>query len=204
MAASGLQSSTTNINYSSLQQPPQSRSRLRAASATLPLGLDLRHQYRSFSSNHGLQPQSHSSTPRATSTAPYGTSSGYSTSFPSAPLTAPIDFSLPRTPGIRSSIQDYSIPQMSAPIAPPHDFTRALHGNIAGSSSRTPMRDTFSGGPLTIGQSQGPNDKGEEHSHDGLSGSSTSLKRKRSSFSLSQVPHTSGSSQSSQPYGHTN
>ncbi|KAI1420639.1 hypothetical protein F5Y12DRAFT_106623 [Xylaria sp. FL1777] len=201
---SGLQSSTTNINYSSLQQPSQARSRLRAASATLPLGLDLRHQYRSFSSSHGLQPPSHSSTPRATSTASYGTASGYSTSFPSAPLTAPIDFSLPRTPGIRSSIQDYSIPQMSAPIAPPHDFTQALHGNVAGSSSRTPMRDSFSGGPLTIGQGQGPSDKVEEHSHDSLSGSSTSLKRKRSSFSLSQVPHTPGSSQSTQPYGHTN
>ncbi|KAI1308795.1 hypothetical protein F5Y03DRAFT_383230 [Xylaria venustula] len=200
---SGLQSSTTNINYSSLQQPSQARSRLRAASATLPLGLDLRHQYRSFSSSHGLQPP-HSSTPRAASTAPYGTASIYSTSFPSAPLTAPIDFSLPRTPGIRNSMQDYSIPQMSAPIAPPHDFTQALHGNIPGSNSRTPMRDTFSGGALTIGQGQGPNDKGEEHSHDGLSGSSAGLKRKRSSFSLSQVPQTSSSSQSSQPYGHTN
>ncbi|KAI0810541.1 hypothetical protein GGR55DRAFT_678503 [Xylaria sp. FL0064] len=200
---SGLQSSTTNINYSSLQQPSQTRSRLRAASATLPLGLDLRHQYRSFSLSHGLQPPNHSSTTRAASTALYGTASGYSTSFPSAPLTAPIDFSLPRTPGIRSSIQDYSIPQMSAPIAPPHDFTQALHGNVAGSSSRTPMRDTFGGGPLTMGQSQGPNDKGDEHSHDGLNASGTSLKRKRSSFSLSQVPHTSGSSQSSQSYGHT-
>ncbi|KAF2969339.1 hypothetical protein GQX73_g4220 [Xylaria multiplex] len=201
---SGLQSSTTNINYSSLQQPSQARSRLRAASATLPLGLDLRHQYRSFSSSHGLQPPNHSSTPRAASTAPYGTSSGYSTSFPSAPLSAPIDFSLPRTPGIRSSIHDYSIPQMSAPIAPPNDFTQALHGNIASSSSRTPMRDTFSGGSLTIGQGQGPNDKNDDHSQDGLGGSSTGLKRKRSSFSLSQVPHTPSSSQSSQPYGHTN
>ncbi|KAK5627157.1 hypothetical protein RRF57_002872 [Xylaria bambusicola] len=204
MTASGLQSSsTTNINYSSLQQPSQARSRLRAASATLPLGLDLRHQYRSYSSSHGLQPSSHSSIPRTASTAPYGTSPGYSTSFPSAPLTAPIDFSLPRTPGIRNSIQDYSVPQMSAPIAPPHDFTQALHGNIAGSSSRTPIRDSFSGGPLTFGQSQGATDKSEDHSHDGLSGSSTGLKRKRSSFSLSQVSHSTGPSQTSQPYGHT-
>ena len=177
---------------------------MRAASATLPLGLDLRHQYRSFSSNHGLQPSSHSSTPRAASTAPYGTSPGYSTSFPSAPLSAPIDFSLPRTPGIRSSVQDYSIPQMSAPIAPPHDFTQALHGNMAGSSTRTPMRDSFAGGSLAVGQGHGANDKGEEHSHDGLSGSSNSLKRKRSSFSLSQVPHSSGPSQTAQSYGHTN
>ncbi|KAI8952504.1 hypothetical protein F4801DRAFT_221697 [Xylaria longipes] len=199
---SGLQS--TNINYSSLQQPSQARSRLRAASATLPLGLDLRHQYRSFSSSHSLQPPSHSSTPRTASTVPYGTSSSYSMGFPSAPLTAPMDFSLSRTPSIRSTIQDYSIPQMSAPIAPPHDFTQALHGNIANSTSRTPMRDTFSGGSLSIGQSQGSNDKVEEHSQDGLTGSSTGLKRKRSSFSLSQIPHTSSSSQNVQPFGNTN
>ncbi|KAI0865962.1 hypothetical protein F4860DRAFT_201884 [Xylaria cubensis] len=199
---SGLQS--TNINYSSLQQPSQARSRLRAASATLPLGLDLRHQYRSFSSSHSLQPPNHSSTPRTASTVPYGTSSSYSMSFPSAPLTAPMDFSLPRTPSIRSTIPDYSIPQMSAPIAPPHDFTQALHGNIASSASRTPLRDTFGGGSLTIGQGQGSNDKVEEHSQDGLSGPSASLKRKRSSFSLAQIPHTSSSSTSVQPYGHTN
>ncbi|KAI1152537.1 hypothetical protein F4825DRAFT_306492 [Nemania diffusa] len=201
---SSLQSPATNINYSSLQQPSHSRSRLRAASATLPLGLDLRHQYRSFSTSHGLQPSSHSSTPRAASTAPYGSSTNYSMSFPSAPLTAPIEYSLPRTPSIRNSVHDYSIPQMSAPIAPPHDFTQALHGNLPGSGSQTPMRDTFSSGSLTIGQAQGPNDKGEEHPQDGLSGSGASLKRKRSSFSLSQAPHTSSSSQSSQPYGHSN
>ncbi|KAI1169173.1 hypothetical protein F5B18DRAFT_12153 [Nemania serpens] len=196
---SGLQPSTTNINYSSLQQPSQARSRLRAASATLPLGLDLRHQYRSFSSSHSLQPPSHSSTPRAAGTAPYGTSPSYSMGFPSAPLTAPIEYSLPRTSSIRNSIRDYSIPQMSAPIAPPHDFTQALHGNIAGPSSRTPIRDTFSGGPLTIGQSLGSDEKGEEHSQE-----NNSLKRKRSSFSLSQIPHTSSPSQCSQPFGHAN
>ncbi|KAI0400604.1 hypothetical protein F4802DRAFT_610014 [Xylaria palmicola] len=199
---SGLQS-TTNINYSSLQQPSQTRSRLRAASATLPLGLDLRHQYRSFSSSHSLHPTSHSSTPRAASTTPYGASSSYSMSFPSAPLTAPIDFSLSRPPSIRSSVPDYSIPQMSAPIAPPHDFTQALHGNIASSSSRTPMRDTFGGGPLSLGQGQGSNDKADEHAQDGLGGPSNSLKPKRSSFSLSQGPHISNSSQNAQTYGHT-
>ncbi|KAI1117241.1 hypothetical protein F5Y14DRAFT_376206 [Nemania sp. NC0429] len=195
---SGLQPSTTNINYSSLQQPSQARSRLRAASATLPLGLDLRHQYRSFSSSHSLQPPSHS-TPRAASTASYGTSPSYSMGFPSAPLTAPIEYSLPRTSSIRNSIRDYSIPQMSAPIAPPHDFTQALHGSIAGPSARTPIRDTF--GPLTISQGLGSDDKSDEHSQDS---SNNSLKRKRSSFSLSQIPHTSSPSQCSQPFGNTN
>ncbi|KAI0205369.1 hypothetical protein F4808DRAFT_282292 [Astrocystis sublimbata] len=198
---SGLQSS--NINYSSLQQPSQARSRLRAASANLPLGLDLRHQYRSFSSNHSLQPPNHSSTPRTTSALPYGNSASYSMGFPSAPLTAPMDFSLSRAPSIRSSVPDYSIPQMSAPIAPPHDFTQALHGNIASSTSRTPIRDTFGGGSLSLGQNQGSNDKIEENHQDSLTGSSPSLKRKRSSFSLSQIPHSSSSSQNVQAYGHS-
>ncbi|OTA94870.1 hypothetical protein M434DRAFT_10388 [Hypoxylon sp. CO27-5] len=202
--ASGVQSSPTNINYSSLQQPSQNRSRLRAASATLPLGLDLRHQYRPMSSSHGLQSPSHSSTPRVATTAPYGSSSAYTTSFPSAPLTAPIDFPLSRTPGIsRTTVQDYSMPQMSAPIAPPQDFTQALHGSMASSSTRTPMRDTFGGGPLSVNQGQGSGERSEDYPQEGLGGSGPSLKRKRSSFSLSQGGHTPGPAQSSQPYGHT-
>ncbi|KAI0840060.1 hypothetical protein F5Y06DRAFT_247149 [Hypoxylon sp. FL0890] len=203
-SSSGVQSSPTNINYSSLQQPSQNRSRLRAASATLPLGLDLRHQYRPMSSSHGIQSPSHSSTPRVATTAPYGSSSAYTTSFPSAPLTAPIDFPLSRTPGInRTSVQDYSMPQMSAPIAPPQDFTQALHGSMASSSTRTPMRDTFGGGPLSVNQGQGSGERSEDYSQEGLGGSAPNLKRKRSSFSLSQGGHTPGPAQTSQPYGHT-
>ncbi|KAI0381804.1 hypothetical protein F5Y04DRAFT_60294 [Hypomontagnella monticulosa] len=205
-STSGVQSSPTNINYSSLQQPSQNRSRLRAASATLPLGLDLRHQYRPMSTSHSLQSPSHSTTPRVTTTTPYGSSSAYTTSFPSAPLTAPIDFPLSRTPGInRTSVQDYSMPQMSAPIAPPQDFTQALHGhsNIGSSSTRTPMRDTFGGGPLSVTQGQGSSERGEDYSQEGLSGSGSGLKRKRSSFSLSQGGHTPGPAQTTQPYGHS-
>ncbi|CAJ2507722.1 Uu.00g089080.m01.CDS01 [Anthostomella pinea] len=200
-SSSGVQTSSTNINYSSLPQPSQNRSRLRAASATLPLGLDLRHQFRSVSS---LQPPVHSSTPRSSSTAPYGGSSAYTSSFPSAPLTAPIDFPHSRNPGgIRSAIHDYHMPQMSAPIAPSQEFSQALHGNMGGSSTRTPMRDTFGGGPLGIGQGQGSNERSDDYSQDGLGGSSAALKSKRSSFSLSQSGHTSGPAQSSQSYGHT-
>ncbi|KAI1776310.1 hypothetical protein F4818DRAFT_376676 [Hypoxylon cercidicola] len=203
-STSGVQSSPTNINYSSLQQPPQNRSRLRAASANLPLGLDLRHQYRP--SSHSLQSPSHSSTPRVATTTPYGSSSSYTSSFPSAPLTAPIDFPLSRTPGINRSVQDYSMPQMSAPIAPSQDFTQALHGShgsMGSSSTRTPMRDTFGGGPLGISQGQGSNERSEDYSQEGLSGSGTGLKRKRNSFSLSQGGHTPAPAQTSQPYGHT-
>ncbi|KAI0011179.1 hypothetical protein F4779DRAFT_615848 [Xylariaceae sp. FL0662B] len=203
-SSSGVQSSPTNINYSSLQPPSQNSSRLRATSATLPLGLDLRHQYRSVSStSHSLQSPSISSTSRAPTTAPYGAPTAYTTSFPSAPLTAPIDFPLSRTPGInRTSIQDYSMPQMSAPIAPSQDFSQALHGNMSSSSSRTPMRDTFGGGPLGINQGQGSGERNEEYSQEGMSGHGTSLKRKRSSFSLTQGGHTPGPAHTSPPYGH--
>ncbi|KAK6951925.1 hypothetical protein Daesc_006450 [Daldinia eschscholtzii] len=200
----GVQTSPTNINYSSLQQPSQNRSRLRAASATLPLGLDLRHQYRPMSSSHNIQSPSHSSTPRVPTSSPYGSSTAYTTSFPSAPLSAPIDFPLSRTPGInRTSVQDYSMSQMSAPIAPPQDFTQALHGGIGSSSSRTPMRDSFGGGPLNVNQGQGSGERSEDYSQEGLGGSGSSLKRKRSSFSLSQGGHTPGPTQTSQSYGHT-
>lgn len=177
-SAGSMQSSPTHINYSSLpttlQHPPQN-SRLRAATATLPLNLDLRtQQYRSVSSAHNLQGNG-PATPRATSATPY--SSAYTSSFPSAPLTAPVDFTQPRTPGIRSGLSDYSMPQMSAPIAPPHDFSHALHGGMPGSSTRTPMRDSF-GGNTSQPQSS---ERSDDYSHDSY------MKRKRS-FSNGPAP----------------
>ncbi|KAI1635931.1 hypothetical protein F4809DRAFT_419876 [Biscogniauxia mediterranea] len=200
----GVQSSTSNINYSSLQQSSQNRSRLRAATATLPLGLDLRHQYRPASNSHGLQSPAHTSTPRTPSTTSYGSSSIYTSSFPSAPLSAPIDFALSRTSGIRNSVPDYSMPQLSAPIAPSQDFSQALHGNMGNSNTRTPMRDTFGGGPLGISQGQGSGERNEDYSQEALGGSNSDLKHKRSSFSLPQGRHTPGPiPTSSQPYGHT-
>lgn len=153
----------------------QSRTgRLRAASASStmqPLSLDLRSQYRglpqSSSSPHSAAGASAaSSSQRSASGAHHvlgGNPSAYS-SFPSAPLTAPIDFNLSRTSttsGLRSaantassntsntststatttattSSQDYTIPQLSAPIAPPNDFSQAFQ-------ARTPIRDSFGG-----------------------------------------------------------
>ncbi|KAK1983098.1 homeobox domain-containing protein [Colletotrichum cereale] len=134
-------SSPPSMNYSSFSQGQPSRLRSRASSGTL--GLDLRNQYRPVGSG---QSASHGSAPRSTSTQ-FATTSAYSSSFPSAPLTAPVDFSLPRTPGPRSSgVHDYSMPQMSAPIAAPHDFSQAFHASMSSSNARTPMRDTFGGG----------------------------------------------------------
>lgn len=188
------------MQSSTLQQPPHNRSRLRAASATLPLGLDLRHQYRP---GHSLQSTSQSSTSRAATTAPYGNPSAYTTGYPSAPLTAPVDFSLPRTPSIRTSVPDYSPPQMSAPIAPPQDFTAALHGNLGTSHTRTPMRDSFGGGPLTLGPVQNNSERGDDYFQEGIGGPGAGLKRERNSFSLSQGHHHSSSSTAPPPsYGH--
>ncbi|EFQ27980.1 homeobox domain-containing protein [Colletotrichum graminicola] len=134
-------SSPPGMNYSSFSQGPLSRLRSRASSATL--GLDLRSPYRPIGSG---QSAGHSSAPRSTSTQ-FATTTAYTSSFPSAPLTAPLDFSLPRTPGNRSGgVHDYSMPQMSAPIAPPHDFSQAFHASMNSSNARTPMRDTFGGG----------------------------------------------------------
>jgi hypothetical protein len=185
-----------NLQTSNLQQNPQNRSRLRAASATLPLGLDLRNQYRSVGS--ALQSPSHGSTPRATSGSQFGGSTAYTASFPSAPLTAPIDFSLSRTQGIRSGVQDYSMPQMSAPIAPPNDFSQAFHASMASSSTRTPMRDTFGGsGPLGISNSQG------EQRTDDYSQDMGGLKRKQSFTHPAGGRHSPVGGSAPQTYGNT-
>lgn len=178
VSAGSTVQSPTHMNYpsfqsSSMQQNSQNRSRLRAASATLPLGLDLRNQFRSVSTNHSMQSTAHPSGPRTPSAGQIGGASSSYSSYPTAPLTAPMDF-LPRTPGFRSSGTDYSMPQMSAPIAPSNDFAQAFQ-SMSGSSTRTPMRDTFGGGPLSTGQSQTTGDRGDDYSQDPLG-----MKRKRS------------------------
>jgi hypothetical protein len=100
----------------SLQQSsPSAMSRLRASSSVYPPGLDLRNQYRALpSQQHGGVPH----TPRSSSF-----SNAFTGGFASAPLTAPVDFSLPRTPiDGGSGGRDFNIPQLSAPMAPPGDF----------------------------------------------------------------------------------
>jgi hypothetical protein len=111
----------------SLQQSsPSAMSRLRAASSAYPPGLDLRNQYRTLpsqhSSSHGVPP-----TPRSTSFA-HAFTGGYA----SAPLTAPVDFTLPRTPidGGQGS-RDFNIPQLSAPMAPSQDFQSAYNSTLS-------------------------------------------------------------------------
>ena len=125
-----LQSSPTQLSYSqsshgpsaSLQQSsPSAMSRLRASSSAFPPGLDLRNQYQrgiSHSSAHGVP------TPRSSSF-----SHSFSGGFASAPLTAPVDFQLPRTP--IDGPRDFSIPQLSAPMQPPQDFQSAYNSNLS-------------------------------------------------------------------------
>jgi len=145
-------------------QNAQSRSRLRAASASLPLNLG--GAYRPVGSGQTMQSSAHSPTARSPSTSQLGSgSSAYTASFPSAPLTAPMDFSLPRTPGFRPTGQDYSMPQMSAPIAPPNDFSQAFQ-SMTSPSARTPIRDTFSGSTL------GSGDRSDDYSQKGTGSTS--------------------------------
>ncbi|KAK2019453.1 homeobox domain-containing protein [Colletotrichum eremochloae] len=183
-------SSPPGMNYSSFSQGPLSRLRSRASSSTL--GLDLRNQYRPISSG---QSASHGSAPRSTSTQ-FATATAYTSSFPSAPLTAPIDFSLPRTPGPRSSgVHDYSMPQMSAPIAAPQDFSQAFHASMNSSNARTPMRDTFGGGgPMPTHHENQQAKQGDDYGND-----FAALKRQRSYSG--GAPAGSGPAPGPQAYG---
>jgi hypothetical protein len=201
---SGFQSSSLQAAAAASQQRG---SRLRAASASLPLGLDPRTQFRSPFGSGGLQnttnshhspsgpgPRTTASSAAASHLGALSVSSSYTGSFPSAPLTAPVDFSLPRTSaagGYRTSsaatADHYSMPQLSAPITQPTDFFQA-----SATATRTPLRDTFGGpgggGPLGLGGGAGGQSRvssgggggggaggGDDYAHDPLG-----LRRKRS------------------------
>lgn len=118
--------SPSHGSSASLQQSsPSAMSRLRASSLALTPSLDLRNQYRPFPSqqhsSHGAPP-----TPRSGSFA-----STFTGGYASAPLTAPVDFSLPRTPIDGQGTRDYNIPQLSAPMAPPQDFQSAYNSSVS-------------------------------------------------------------------------
>lgn len=69
--------------------------------------------------------------------------------------------------------------QLSAPIAPPNDFSQAFQ-------ARTPMRDSFGGSALGLGhQSQNAGDRGDDFSQDPLG-----MKRKRSFPGVSSATAT--------------
>ena len=128
-----MQSSQTHMTYSpshgpgasSLQQSsPSAMSRLRASPVASPPGLDLRTQYQPLSTQSN-SPHEPPATSRSSSFA-----NAFTGGYASAPLTAPVDFSLPRTP-IDSGNRDFNIPQLSAPMAPPQDFSNAYNPNLS-------------------------------------------------------------------------
>jgi hypothetical protein len=144
---------STGVGYTGLQQAPQNRSRLRAATATLPLNIDIRNQYRAIGAAALRSPSVSSVGRNPTTSTTLDIPSIYTTSYPPAPLTAPMDFSPPRPTNNRLDMPDYSAPQMSAPIAAPSDFSQAFRESMAMPTSRTPMRESFSNGAMAFNQS---------------------------------------------------
>lgn len=122
-------------SLSSLQQSvPASISRLRTSSSAFPPGLDLRNQYRA------QPPQLNS--PHGPATTRSNSFSAFTGGYASAPLTAPVDFALPRTPADGGSgNRDFNIPQLSAPMAPPPDFSAAYNSSLSPGRAQHGDRD---------------------------------------------------------------
>lgn len=145
-------SSSHNPSSSVQQSPPSAMSRLRSASSAFPGGLNLRSQYRT------APPQNNAPAPPMPRSNSF--SSPFTSGYASAPLTAPVDFALPRTPAESGQgRRDFSIPQLSAPIAQPQDFQSAYTSSLSPSRAQQNDRDFGSqgshSGPLTnIGQVQ--------------------------------------------------
>lgn len=139
----------SDLSYSGFSASPNQQ-RSRATSATFPLSLDLRSQYGGLTNrSSGLHSANR---PGASTSTQYTSPSIYTTSYPPAPLTAPINIPQPRgsfTP--RGSLPEHSEQQMSAPSSATFDFSRRQHTN-ASQSTHTPMRDSFGGGAFTFGQ----------------------------------------------------
>jgi hypothetical protein len=116
-------SNSSHGTSSSLQQSsPSAMSRLRASSSAFPPGLDLRNQYRTLQTQNN---SSHAVTPRSGSFA-----NAFSSGYASAPLAAPVDFSLPRTPGDGGlGNREFNVPQLSAPMNAPQDFSNAYQSS---------------------------------------------------------------------------
>lgn len=114
-----LQTTSSQISYPPAQTSSNSEaiSRLRSTSSAFPPNLDLRTsiQYRSLPAQQ-TSPLRMPHTARASSFA-----TAFTSGFQSAPLTAPVDFHLPRTPA--NVPPEFEAPQMSAPMAPPPDFS---------------------------------------------------------------------------------
>lgn len=131
-SSTGLQNPSSHITYPPAQTPSNSdgMSRLRASSTSaFPANSSM--QYRAMPAQES-PPQRLPNKPRP---APF--TSQFS-GFQSAPLTAPVDFNLPRTPA------NFETAQMSAPMAPPPEFGEAYHrvSSPADQSQRVPRSES--------------------------------------------------------------
>ncbi|OWP00420.1 hypothetical protein B2J93_731 [Marssonina coronariae] len=137
----GTQSPSAHMTYppshngSSHQQPASAMSHLRgASSATFPTGLDMRTQYRGIASPSPNPNPSPNQSPLGVTPRGSTFSQAFTSGYASAPLTAPSDFSLPRTPADAAhGARDYN-PHLSASMAPPHDFSHAYSSNGHGAN----------------------------------------------------------------------
>jgi hypothetical protein len=168
--------SPTGLEYSNVPHTSQNRPRLRAASATFPLSLDVRHEYR--------PPMPSQSPVHAYSARNPGTSSQYTsptiytTSYPPAPLTAPINMSQQRTSNPRDTAQDQTDPKLNATLNGPNEYPGTNSHNAAASHAGvSPSKDTFTGGQNTYGQSQ-------EKQHDYGDGIGGSDPQRKASFAM--------------------
>lgn len=181
-----------SMSYSMSQQLPHSRSsRLRAASATIPPNLDFKDQQRA--SDIGSQSGTIARLRGPSSSSQLDSPSIYTTSYPPAPLTAPLEFSLSKAVPTRPSTQqDFSSGQLSAPISAPSDFSNAFQTGMNSQTSRTPMRESF-GANASLSYDQGSS----RHNNYGNETRGIETARKQS-FALPGGPANSMDGQQSQ------
>lgn len=134
-----------------MQQGSRDRPRLRAASATFPLSLETRGEYRppmpTQSPVHAYSGRS------AGASSQYTSPSIYTTSYPPAPLTAPISMSHQRPSSSRDTAHEHSEAQLSAPLNAPSEFHGAT-GNptVTPHSATSPIKEPFISGQMPYGQ----------------------------------------------------
>lgn len=183
------------LEYSGLQHNSRNRPRLRAASATFPLSLETRTDYRppmpSQSPVHGYSGRS------AGATSQYTSPSIYTTSYPPAPLTAPISMSHQRPSSSRDTAQEHAEPQLSAPLNAPSEFAAAAaaagHHTAAPHQGASPIKESFVGGAMPYGHNH---DKPPSYDHE-VGGE---MLQRKSSFAVQMAAPQEGHMPVTQPH----
>ncbi|PNP37575.1 hypothetical protein TGAMA5MH_10516 [Trichoderma gamsii] len=135
-SSNNAQPSPTALSYPSYQQTPENGSRLRAASASLPLNTT--DQYRPL---HSPQPNGHRPTGPSSQ---YGASATYQTSYGAAPSTAPLTPSLAgplsRASGGQPNARNYQDPTGTT------EFSQTVPSGVNGQDTRTEARSMYTSG----------------------------------------------------------